>query len=65
MSSKTNKTSKKASSKPASRKTSEKKGDAYECRICGYRVVVDEACGCAEKHVLICCNKLMTRKASG
>lgn len=33
-----------------------------ECRVCGYRVIVDEACGCAEEHVLICCGQPMTRK---
>jgi hypothetical protein len=40
----------------------EKKGDAYKCRVCGYRLIVDEACGCAEEHVLVCCGKPM-RKA--
>ncbi len=32
------------------------------CGICGYRVIVDEACGCAEEHVLMCCGAPM-RKA--
>jgi hypothetical protein len=32
-----------------------------ECRVCGYRVVVDEACGCAEEHVLICCGQPMAK----
>jgi hypothetical protein len=32
-----------------------------ECRICGYRVVIDEACGCAEEHVLICCGRPMAK----
>jgi len=36
--------------------------DALECGVCGYRVVVDEACGCAEEHVLICCGEPMVRK---
>ena len=41
-----------------------KKGDSFECGICGYRLVVDEACGCAEEHVYVCCGKTMTRKAA-
>ena len=36
--------------------------NALECGVCGYRVVVDEACGCAEEHVLICCGEPMVRK---
>ncbi len=40
-----------------------KKGDAYQCGICGYRIIVDEACGCAEEHVFICCEKPMKKKA--
>ncbi len=40
-----------------------KKNDAYECRICGYRIVIDEACGCAEEHVFVCCGKPMTKAA--
>jgi len=40
------------------------KGQAYECGVCGYRVVVDEACGCAEEHVFICCDKPMTKAAA-
>ena len=42
-----------------------KKGEAYECAVCGYRLVVDEACGCAEEHVFICCDKPMKKKAAG
>jgi len=34
-------------------------GKAYACEVCGYRVVVDEACGCAEEHVLLCCGQPM------
>lgn len=40
-----------------------KSGDAYECRICGYRVIVDHACGCAEEHVYVCCDKAMKKTA--
>jgi len=39
-----------------------KKGKIYECRVCGYRVVVDEACGCAEEHVFVCCGQPMKWK---
>lgn len=40
-----------------------KKGQAYECRVCGLRVIVDKVCGCVEEHVLICCSKPMAKKA--
>ena len=39
-----------------------KKGQAYECHVCGLRVVVDNVCGCVEEHVLICCKKSMKKK---
>jgi hypothetical protein len=32
-------------------------------RVCGYRIIVDEACGCAEEHVFVCCDKPMKKKA--
>jgi rubrerythrin len=54
------KTKKAAPKKEAAAKV--KKGQAYECRVCGYRVVVDKACGCAEEHVFVCCGKPMRRK---
>jgi hypothetical protein len=41
-----------------------KKGQAYTCGVCGYRVVVDEACGCAEEHVFVCCDKPMKKAAA-
>jgi hypothetical protein len=40
------------------------KGQGYECGICGYRVVVDSDCGCAEEHVLVCCDKPMKKAAA-
>lgn len=40
-----------------------KKGDAYECGVCGYRIIVDKACGCAEEHVFVCCNQKMKKAA--
>jgi DNA-directed RNA polymerase subunit RPC12/RpoP len=40
----------------------------YECTVCGFRVIVDEFCGCVEEHILLCCNKPMkktrTRRAA-
>ncbi len=39
-----------------------KKGQGYECHVCGLRVVVDNVCGCVEEHVLICCEKPMKKK---
>lgn len=48
----------------AVKKAKLKKGEAYECRVCGYRVVIDEACGCAEEHVFICCDKPMKKGAA-
>jgi len=42
----------------------EKVGDAYECRICGYRIVVDQVCGCAEERVYMCCDKVMKKTAA-
>jgi hypothetical protein len=61
---KTKGTTKKApKKKPATKKkVKSREGDAYECRVCGYRVIVDEVCGCAEEHVFICCDKTMKKK---
>ncbi len=39
-----------------------KKGQAYECHVCGLRVVVNNVCGCVEEHALICCKKTMKKK---
>ena len=36
--------------------------NALECSVCGYRVVVDEECGCVEEHVLLCCGQPMAKK---
>ena len=35
---------------------------ALECGVCGYRLIVDEECGCAEEHILICCGQPMGKK---
>jgi autonomous glycyl radical cofactor GrcA len=32
---------------------------ALQCGVCGYRVIVDQACGCVEEHVLLCCGQPM------
>lgn len=39
-----------------------KKGDTLSCEVCGLSVVVDEACGCAEAHEVICCDMPMKPK---
>jgi hypothetical protein len=39
-----------------------KKGASLECGVCGYRLIVDEACGCAEEHVFVCCDQPMKKK---
>jgi len=33
----------------------------FECEICGYRLVVDKDCGCAEEHVILCCGQPMKK----
>jgi hypothetical protein len=40
-----------------------KKGEAFQCGVCGYRIIVDEVCGCAEEHIFVCCGKPMKKKA--
>jgi hypothetical protein len=52
---------KKAAKKTAA-KGKGKKGEAYACGVCGLSVSVDEACGCAEAHPIICCMKPMKKK---
>jgi len=39
-----------------------RKGEGYVCGVCGYSVVVDEACGCEEEHIFICCDQPMKKK---
>jgi hypothetical protein len=41
-----------------------KKGERYRCGICGYQIIVDEVCGCAEEHIFICCEKQMKKVAA-
>ncbi|MFP4081668.1 MAG: hypothetical protein ACLFVG_02810 [Candidatus Aminicenantes bacterium] len=56
---KAKKTTRKSTTK---KRTKAKKGEAYQCSICGYRIIVDEVCGCAEEHVFVCCDKPMKKK---
>ncbi len=55
--------------KGTSRKTSTARrgsqASGYECGVCGYRVLVDKDCGCAEEHVLMCCDEPMGRTTAG
>jgi hypothetical protein len=45
----------------AVKKNKSKKGQGYACQVCGFRVIVDEACGCEEEHVFVCCDKPMKK----
>jgi hypothetical protein len=36
-----------------------RKGDSLECEVCGFAVVVDEVCDCAEIHEILCCEQPM------
>jgi len=56
------KTAKAAPKKKAPART--QKDLNYECNVCGFRVIVDEFCGCVEEHVILCCNKPMKKKRS-
>jgi hypothetical protein len=47
----------KAVKKPAAKKIV----DGLNCEVCGYRVIVDESCGCVVEHVLLCCDRPMTK----
>jgi hypothetical protein len=52
----------KAAPKPVKKAASKaKKAPGHECLVCGYRVIIDEACGCVEEHVLLCCGEPMKR----
>jgi hypothetical protein len=52
---------KKAVKKVVKKAAPAKKAPALTCEVCGYRVIVDEACGCVEEHILLCCDKPMTK----
>lgn len=54
---------KKAVKKPVRKaKPKAKKSAGYACSVCGYTLVEDAACGCAEEHVILCCGKPMKKK---
>lgn len=52
----------KAPMKKAARGGKGNPGDKLVCGVCGYSVTVDDVCGCAEAHELICCEEPMKRK---
>lgn len=39
-----------------------KKGDVYQCGVCGLAVTVDEVCGCVDVCDIICCERQMKPK---
>ena len=39
-----------------------KAAEGYVCGVCGFAVSVDEDCGCAEAHDIICCSEPMKKK---
>jgi len=39
-----------------------KKGDRYQCDVCGLAVTVDKACGCADVCDITCCGEQMKPK---
>jgi len=39
-----------------------KKGDVYQCGVCGLEVTVDEVCCCEDTCDIICCEKQMKPK---
>jgi len=43
-------------------KTRIKKGDKYQCDICGLVVKIDDTCGCADMCDIVCCDKPMKKK---
>ncbi len=57
------KTTKKATKTEAKPKKGAKikKGQTYECSLCGFRFLIDD-CGCVEEHYFICCSEPMMQK---
>ncbi len=43
-------------------KTAVKKGEVYQCGVCGLAVTVDEVCGCVDTCDIICCDMPMKPK---
>jgi hypothetical protein len=58
-------TVKRAPAKKVVARRKPKAGDTYACEVCGLAVVVDEDCGCAEAHGIICCSEPMKEKPAG
>jgi hypothetical protein len=54
---------KKTATKKIAQAGKTKKGDSYECAVCGLVVSVDETCGCVDVCDIICCGKPMKAKA--
>jgi len=52
---------KKAPAKTAPAKRAAK-GDGYACVVFGLSVVIDEECGCADVHEIVCCSEPMKAK---
>ncbi|HRD03022.1 MAG TPA: hypothetical protein PLP57_10350 [Candidatus Saccharicenans sp.] len=55
-----------ATKKPAvAKKPAAKKAAAYkkgfECKACGYRLIVDRDCKCGEDHLILCCGQPMKK----
>ena len=38
-----------------------RKGDKYECRVCGLVVKIDRKCGCTGTCEIMCCDKPMKK----
>lgn len=55
-------TAKKTTTKKAPAKKAIKKGQSYECEVCGLAVTVDETCGCIETCDILCCGRPMKEK---
>lgn len=53
---------KSAQKKKSVKKTAVKKKPKMVCKVCGFAVTVDTACGCMDEHPLICCGMPMTPK---
>jgi hypothetical protein len=41
-----------------------KKGQGYECVVCGLAITIDEDCGCVDACDIICCGKPMKARAA-
>ncbi len=56
--------SKAVAKKAPARVARAKRGDGYECAVCGLAVTIDEACDCIDVCDIICCGKPMKAKAA-